>query len=73
VRRDSTRRSPGSPQAGGQGRAGDHPQIAGIGNIYADEILLQARLHPGVLTNALDWATQHRLFNAMNQVLRTAV
>lgn len=51
----------------------DQSRIAGIGNIYADEILFQARLHPGVITNTLDAATRRRLFNAMKHALRTAI
>lgn len=51
----------------------DQSRIAGIGNTYVDEILFQARLHPGVLTNTLDGATRHRLFNAMKHVLCTAI
>jgi formamidopyrimidine-DNA glycosylase len=51
----------------------DQSRIAGIGNIYADEILFQARLHPGIITNTLDAATRRRLFNAMKHALRTAI
>jgi formamidopyrimidine-DNA glycosylase len=51
----------------------DQARIAGIGNIYADEILFQAQLHPGVATNTLDGAARRRLFNAMKHVLRTAI
>ena len=51
----------------------DQSRIAGIGNIYADEILFQARLHPGVPTNTLDARQRHRLFDAMREVLRVAI
>lgn len=51
----------------------DQSRMAGIGNIYADEILFQARLHPAVTTNALDAAGRHRLFTAIKHVLRVAI
>jgi formamidopyrimidine-DNA glycosylase len=51
----------------------DQARVAGIGNIYADEILFQARLHPGMAANSLDAGMRHRLFDAMKDVLQTAV
>ena len=51
----------------------DQARVAGIGNIYADEILFHARLHPGMPANSLDAGMRHRLFGAMKQVLQTAV
>ena len=51
----------------------DQARTAGIGNIYADEILFQARVHPGVVANAIDAAARHRLFTAMKHVLQTAI
>ena len=51
----------------------DQGRIAGIGNIYADEILFQACLHPGLAAQSLDVATRRRLFEAMQLVLRTAI
>ena len=51
----------------------DQARIAGIGNTYVDEILFQARLHPGINTGALDAPTRRRLFNAVKHVLRTAI
>lgn len=51
----------------------DQPRVAGIGNTYVDEILFQAKRHPGVVAGTLDAATQHRLFRAMKHVLQTAV
>jgi formamidopyrimidine-DNA glycosylase len=51
----------------------DQSRIAGIGNTYADEILFQARLHPGVSLNALDSSMRRLLFDAVKHVLRTAV
>ncbi len=51
----------------------DQARIAGIGNTYVDEILFQARLHPGITSGALDAPTRRRLFNAVKHVLRTAI
>ena len=51
----------------------DQARIAGIGNIYADEILFQARLHPGMAASRLDNAIRRRLFDAVKHVLQTAV
>ena len=51
----------------------DQARMAGIGNTYADEILFQAHLHPGVVANALDAAARRRLFTAMKHVLQTAI
>lgn len=51
----------------------DQAHMAGIGNIYADEILFQARLHPATPSNSLDQAVISRLFDAMKSVLQTAI
>lgn len=51
----------------------DQSRVAGIGNLYADEILFQARLHPGAVAQTLDPATRLRLFGAIKHVLRTAI
>lgn len=51
----------------------DQAKMAGIGNMYADEILFQARLHPGTVANALERDAQHMLFNAMRHVLQIAI
>lgn len=47
--------------------------IAGIGNIYANEILYRARLHPYRLANRLGAPTVERLFQAMRSVLADAI
>lgn len=47
--------------------------IAGIGNIYANEILYRARLHPYRTANRLRSNTVERLFRAMREVLRDAI
>jgi len=47
--------------------------IAGIGNIYADEILFQARLHPKLSLQELDDQQRKGLFRAIKEVLTTAI
>lgn len=47
--------------------------IAGIGNIYSDEILFQARIHPKATVSALGGEELKKVFDKMKEVLRTAV
>jgi len=47
--------------------------IAGIGNIYADEILFRARIHPATQVSALKEKTVAKLFRAARDILRTAI
>ena len=47
--------------------------IAGIGNIYADEILFHARIHPATPIARLRNKDINRLFAAMRHVLRKAI
>jgi formamidopyrimidine-DNA glycosylase len=47
--------------------------IAGIGNIYANEILFRARLHPNREVNRLRRATIIMLYGTMQTVLREAI
>ena len=51
----------------------DQSRMAGIGNIYSDEILFHARLHPAATAASLDAATRQRLFEATRSVLQTAI
>jgi formamidopyrimidine-DNA glycosylase len=51
----------------------DQSVIAGIGNIYADEILFQARLHPKLSAQELDKGQRKRLFREIKEVLETAI
>jgi formamidopyrimidine-DNA glycosylase len=44
--------------------------FSGIGNAYSDEILHRARLSPVMLTQRLDQAEVHRLFEAIIETLR---
>src|SRR5207247_9824631 len=47
--------------------------IAGIGNIYADEILWQARVHPARPAHRLREGELARLYRIVRRVLRRAV
>jgi len=47
--------------------------IAGIGNVYADEILFHARIHPRRYTNDLDERELKRLFKSVRMVLEKAI
>ncbi|MEJ2211659.1 MAG: bifunctional DNA-formamidopyrimidine glycosylase/DNA-(apurinic or apyrimidinic site) lyase [Anaerolineae bacterium] len=47
--------------------------VAGLGNIYADETLFRAGLHPLRRAGSLSPSEQERLYNAIRSVLRQAV
>jgi formamidopyrimidine-DNA glycosylase len=51
----------------------DQGLFAGIGNIYADEILFQARLHPKTPASALSERQRALLFEQIKEVLGTAI
>jgi formamidopyrimidine-DNA glycosylase len=51
----------------------DQSLVAGIGNLYADEILFQARLHPKTLGQTLGKAKRKALFGKIEEVLETAI
>jgi formamidopyrimidine-DNA glycosylase len=51
----------------------DQTVIAGIGNIYADEILWESRLHPLLKTATLSLSECKRLIVSMKKILRAAV
>ena len=51
----------------------DQRRIAGIGNIYADEILHRARLRHNRLPSRLDAKSRRRLLAAIHQILNDAV
>ena len=51
----------------------DQTFIAGLGNIYTDEALHAARLHPQVLSNSLDHAQSDRLLSSIQQVLSEGI
>ena len=47
--------------------------IAGIGNVYSDEILFQSKLHPKSQVNNLGGETVKQFFHAMHTVLQKAI
>jgi formamidopyrimidine-DNA glycosylase len=51
----------------------DQEIVAGIGNVYSDEILFQARLHPDTRVSVLDDSQVKDIFTKMREVLATAV
>lgn len=51
----------------------DQHQVAGLGNIYVDEALFQARIHPLRPADSLTPAEQKRLFQAIPWVLRKGI
>jgi formamidopyrimidine-DNA glycosylase len=51
----------------------DQHVIAGIGNIYADEILHEARLRPDRISNALSPPAERRLHTAIHTILEGAI
>jgi len=51
----------------------DQQIVAGIGNIYSDEILFQARIDPATRIDELAPSQLKRLFVQMRKVLKTAV
>ena len=51
----------------------DQSFVAGIGNIYADETLFQARLHPERRSDSLAADEKERLYAALHQVITQAV
>src|SRR5262249_18361814 len=51
----------------------DQRIVAGVGNIYADESLYVAKLHPGRLAHGLSLAESERLRKAVAKVLGEAI
>ncbi len=51
----------------------DQSVVAGVGNIYADEALYTARIHPERAANSLDAGEAERLADAIKAVLTEAV
>ncbi len=47
--------------------------VAGLGNIYCDEVLFQAGVHPKTQRRDLSHSTLARLHSVMRRVLRTAI
>lgn len=51
----------------------DQSFVAGLGNIYADETLHRAGLHPLTKSNTLDQAEIHRLWKSIRKSLREGI
>jgi formamidopyrimidine-DNA glycosylase len=51
----------------------DQSRIAGVGNLLADEILWQARVHPAARTDTLGPADADRLYRALESALESAI
>lgn len=47
--------------------------IAGVGNLYADEICYQTRIHPASPVHALPTKQKKTIFKAMRNILQTAI
>src|SRR5690606_35951455 len=51
----------------------DQHVMAGIGNVYSDEILFQARVHPRTKLSDLDDDALKRIYDSMQEVLCVAI
>lgn len=51
----------------------DQHILAGVGNIYSDEILFQACIHPKMPANKLNSTQIERIFKVMKDVLKTSI
>jgi len=51
----------------------DQTFLAGIGNIYADEILFKAKVHPALSAASLNEEELSRVWEAMTHILRSAI
>ena len=51
----------------------DQNLIAGIGNIYSDEILFDAKIHPLSLAGSLDPERRKRLYRSIKKILKKAL
>jgi formamidopyrimidine-DNA glycosylase len=51
----------------------DQHVLAGIGNLYSDEMLYQCKIHPKTKTNTLTAAKKKQMYKKMRQVLETAI
>jgi len=60
-------------RGGIKGALMDQSLLSGIGNIYSDEILIQARLHPKMNLSKIDEKKRKELYTKMNEVLKKAI
>ena len=56
-----------------KGALTDQHLLAGIGNVYSDEMLYQVGIHPKTKTNALSEKEKKQLYKAMKKVLQLAI
>lgn len=51
----------------------DQRAIAGIGNIYSDEILFRSKIHPTRIASNLDGKEMRRLYQSIRKILKDAI
>jgi formamidopyrimidine-DNA glycosylase len=51
----------------------DQHVLAGIGNVYSDEILFQCQIHPKTRTNRISDKDKKQLYKKMNRILEMAI
>ncbi len=51
----------------------DQKMIAGMGNIYTDEALFRAKLHPARKTNTINSSEAHQLWKSIREVLQEGI
>lgn len=51
----------------------DQSVVAGLGNIYTDEALYRARIHPERMASSLDFEEVRRLYQAIKEVLQEGI
>jgi formamidopyrimidine-DNA glycosylase len=73
ISRDEFRRRIGAGSTPVKARLLDQGQIAGVGNLLADEVLWQARLAPGRRTGSLSHDELDRLRRALRAAIRAAI
>lgn len=47
--------------------------LAGLGNLYVDELLFQTGIHPRTLASSIDSRTWRTIYSAMQKILRRAI
>lgn len=70
---DAFRRTFGKGRAMIKSALMNQQRVAGIGNIYADEILFQAGIHPKKKLTQLGEEDYRKIFQAMKEVLQVAI
>ncbi|MFP3936732.1 MAG: Fpg/Nei family DNA glycosylase [Phycisphaerae bacterium] len=73
VDREEFSRQFGSRRGAVKGTFMNQSVVAGLGNIYADETLFQAGVHPKAQPSRLSDKRMGRLYSVMRRVLRTAI